>query len=141
LQDIITYAEKYEVAKIVRLTGVTCSLPPWHFVSVLFNAMLSFSGRYHRMGEQLLLKSEKVKVSVIRPGGLRDHERDGERTRVQVRKAVERRGKRNERPKTRHERPKTSHEPLKTRNLLTNSAMTGSERAIASALSRAHCAE
>ena len=62
MQDILTLCEKYEVGKIVRLTGLSCAFPPYNPVSVLFNALLSFSGRYHRMGEEVLQSSSKVQV-------------------------------------------------------------------------------
>ncbi|GMI37930.1 hypothetical protein TeGR_g3216 [Tetraparma gracilis] len=74
---------KHGVGKIVRLTGLTCSLRPWNPVSVIFNALLSFSGRYHKMGEAALLAGP-TPVTLLRPGGLSDVPRDPSLASVQV---------------------------------------------------------
>ncbi|GMH48855.1 hypothetical protein TrVE_jg4026 [Triparma verrucosa] len=84
MQDIVSLCEKYDVKKVVRLTGLSCAMPPYHPVSVLFNALLSFSGRYHRMGEEVLRSSDKVGSFILRPGGLSDAVRDPEKTKLQV---------------------------------------------------------
>eukprot|EP00520_Triparma_pacifica_P010556 CAMPEP_0118664518 /NCGR_PEP_ID=MMETSP0785-20121206/18061_1 /TAXON_ID=91992 /ORGANISM="Bolidomonas pacifica, Strain CCMP 1866" /LENGTH=228 /DNA_ID=CAMNT_0006558441 /DNA_START=143 /DNA_END=829 /DNA_ORIENTATION=- len=84
MQDIVSICEKYEVEKVVRLTGLSCAFPPYNPVSVLFNALLSFSGRYHRMGEEALRSSDKLQSFILRPGGLSDDERDPSKTTVQM---------------------------------------------------------
>mmetsp|Transcript_8514 Transcript_8514/g.17632 ORF Transcript_8514/g.17632 Transcript_8514/m.17632 type:complete len:365 (-) Transcript_8514:190-1284(-) len=84
MQDVVSLCEKHGVERVVRLTGLSCAFPPWNPVSVIFNALLSFSARYHRMGEEAVRGSEKVKSFVIRPGGLSDEERDPEKTKLQV---------------------------------------------------------
>ncbi|GMI39109.1 hypothetical protein TrCOL_g3416 [Triparma columacea] len=89
MQDVVSCCEKYGVERVVRLTGLSCGLSPWNPVSVLFNALLSFSGRYHRLGEEVLRSSGSVQAVVLRPGGLSDGVRDGEKTRVQLDLACE----------------------------------------------------
>ncbi len=83
MKNLVTVSEKHGVSKIVRLTGLSCALPPFNPVSALFNALLSFSARYHRMGEVELLKS-KIPVSILRPGGLSDEPRDPQKTTFQA---------------------------------------------------------
>ena len=82
MQDVVSLCEKHGVDKVVRLTGLSCAFPPWNPVSVIFNALLSFSARYHRMGEEALRSSSKVKSFIIRPGGLSDEARDPSKTKV-----------------------------------------------------------
>ncbi|GMH73468.1 hypothetical protein TrLO_g10592 [Triparma laevis f. longispina] len=84
MQDIVSLCEKFGVKRVVRLTGLSCAMPPYHPVSVLFNALLSFSGRYHRMGEEVLRSSDKVSTFILRPGGLSDEPRDPNKTKLQV---------------------------------------------------------
>ena len=53
MQDVLSLCEKHGVNRVVRLTGLSCAFPPYNPISVLFNALLSFSARYHRMGEEV----------------------------------------------------------------------------------------
>jgi len=69
---IIALARSYETTgRIVRLTGLSTGLSPFNPVSMLFNLLLSQSGKFHSLSEQALLSSG-VPCTILRPGGLSD---------------------------------------------------------------------
>lgn len=66
------------VRKIVRVTGLTQGLSPFHPVSLLFGSLLSVSGRWHALGERAIRRSG-LDYTILRPGGLADGGREGRR--------------------------------------------------------------
>lgn len=80
---LIDLAEKYEVQRFVRLTGLALAFSAFNPFTVLFNALLSCNNRYGLLCEQSLFRS-KVPYVILRPGGLAEDERDKETTNIQV---------------------------------------------------------
>ena len=60
-----------QVPKIVRLTGLSVGLPGTNPVSLIFNTLLSLTGKWHARGERVLRQSG-LDYTILRPGGLAD---------------------------------------------------------------------
>lgn len=82
-KKLIGLAEKYQVKRFVRLTGLGLAYSEWNPFKILFNVLLSMNSRYGLLCEADLAKS-KVPYVVLRPGGLATDERETETTNVQV---------------------------------------------------------
>jgi len=74
IRRLAAVAEELGVEKLVRLTGLTVGLPVYNPVAVLFNLLLSLTGKWHSMAEQSLHASS-LDYTVLRPGGLSDDTR------------------------------------------------------------------
>lgn len=61
--------ESAACTKLVRVTGLTLGLSAFSPVSLLFNTLLSLSGRWHALGEAAI-RDAGVDYSIVRPGGL-----------------------------------------------------------------------
>ena len=72
--NLIDLAEECGVERFVRLTGLSCGLSPFSFVSMLFNSVLSLTTRWHLRTEDYL-RASKVPYVILRPGGLAENER------------------------------------------------------------------
>jgi len=71
------------IKKIVRLTGLSSTMPAFNPVSIIFNMLLSMTSKWHYYGEALLMQEPGLDYTIIRPGGLRDTQR-GSTTGVQA---------------------------------------------------------
>jgi len=71
---LVDLAEKHDISRFIRLTGLTVGLPAFNLVSVLFSGLLSMTSRYHALCEQYLRESSVPHV-ILRPGGLSNNER------------------------------------------------------------------
>jgi uncharacterized protein YbjT (DUF2867 family) len=76
IRRLASVAEAEGATKFVRLTGLTIGLPVYNPVSVLFNLLLSLTGKWHSMAEQYL-RGSRLNYTIIRPGGLSDDTREG----------------------------------------------------------------
>ena len=74
---LIDLAEKYNVQRFVRLTGLSTGYSIFNPVTVIFSTLLSLTTRYHFLCEKYLHDS-KVPHVIIRPGGLIDGHRVSE---------------------------------------------------------------
>jgi len=77
-------AEKHDVPKFIRLTGLSLSGSAFHPFNIAMNAMLSMTNRYNLMGEMAIADCPKLTHVIFRPGGLLNEVRDPETTNVQV---------------------------------------------------------
>jgi hypothetical protein len=80
---LISLAEKHNVKRFVRLTGLGLAYSAFNPFSVLFNTLLSVNNRWGLLCEQALFDS-KVPYVVLRPGGLTADERELSTTNLQV---------------------------------------------------------
>eukprot|EP00977_Amphora_coffeiformis_P025209 scaffold18668_cov164-Amphora_coffeaeformis.AAC.3 len=80
---LLELAEKHNVSRFVRLTGLGLAHSPFHPFAILFNTLLSFNNRWGLFTEQAMYQST-VPTLVLRPGGLTEEERDTVTTNVQV---------------------------------------------------------
>ena len=80
---LIELAEKHNVKRFVRLTGLALAYSEWNPFKVLFNILLSINSRYHTLCEAELAKSG-VPYVILRPGGLATDARDMQTTNLQV---------------------------------------------------------
>lgn len=62
--------------KIVKVSGILISLPKWHPVTVLGNIIYSGVIRWHKAGEQDIIKSG-INYTILRPGSFRDEKEYG----------------------------------------------------------------
>lgn len=67
--------------KIVRVTGLSVGRPAWSPVALLFNCLLSVSGRHHANGENAL-RTSGLDYTILRPGGLSDEQKRAGRGRL-----------------------------------------------------------
>ena len=82
-KKLLELAEKHNVRRFVRLTGLGLAHPPYHPFSVLFNTILSFSNRWGLLCEQAMFDSP-VPTIVLRPGGLAEDARQTNTTHLQI---------------------------------------------------------
>jgi NAD(P)H-binding len=82
-KKLIELAEKHQVKRFVRLTGLGLAFSAFNPFSILFNTLLSVNNRWGLLCEQALYES-KVPYVVLRPGGLADEQRCVEATNLQV---------------------------------------------------------
>lgn len=80
---LLDLAEKYNVSRFVRLTGLGLSLSAFNPFTLLFNTLLSFNNRWGILCEQAIVES-KVPHVILRPGGLINDVRNTTTTHLQV---------------------------------------------------------
>lgn len=80
---LVELAEKHNVKRMVRLTGLSVGFSPFNPVSALFSGLLSMTSRYHFLAEECF-RNSKVQSIILRPGGLAEEERDVETTSLQI---------------------------------------------------------
>lgn len=80
---LIELAEKHNVGRFVRLTGLGLAYSPFNPFAILFNTLLSFNNRWGLLCEQALYAS-KIPTVVLRPGGLAGDARNASTTNLQV---------------------------------------------------------
>jgi len=69
-------AEESGATKFVRLTGLSVGFPVYNPVTVLFNLLLSLTGKWHDRAEKYLRsRQHALDVTILRPGGLSDLDR------------------------------------------------------------------
>lgn len=75
VRNIVSACQGQGVKHIVRLTGLSVSMPASSPVVAIFNSVLSFTTKWHRRSE-ILLREQCVKsginYTVVQPSGLRD---------------------------------------------------------------------
>jgi hypothetical protein len=71
---LVDLAEKYNVKRFVRLTGLSTGYSIFNPVTVIFSSLLSLTTRYHFLCEKYLHNS-RVPHVIVRPGALMDGER------------------------------------------------------------------
>lgn len=77
-------AEPIPRIRFIRISDLCVAYQPWHFISVLTNALHSMVFRYQDMAEKILEASPLIETVVLRPGDLVDDERDVNTTSLQV---------------------------------------------------------
>ena len=80
---LLDLAEKYNISRFVRLTGLGLSLSAFNPFTILFNTLLSFNNRWGVLCEQAIIKS-KIPHVILRPGGLINDLRNTTTTHLQV---------------------------------------------------------
>lgn len=72
---LVDLAQKYNVQRFVRLTGLTTGYSPFNLVTLIFSSLLSLTTRYHFLCENYLRFQSQVPYVIVRPGGLADEDR------------------------------------------------------------------
>jgi len=80
---LVDLAKTHSVSRFVRLTGLSAGYSPFHPVGIIFSSVLSMTTRYHFLCEQYI-RNSSVPYLIIRPGGLRNEDRDSTTTHLQV---------------------------------------------------------
>lgn len=82
-KKLLELAEKHNVGRFVRLTGLGLAYPATNPFTILFNLLLSVNFRYGVLCEEAITTS-KVPYVILRPGGLASDTRDVKSTNVEV---------------------------------------------------------
>jgi uncharacterized protein YbjT (DUF2867 family) len=71
VQNVVAACQQHGVERLVRLTGLSVAMPASSPIVWLFNALLSWTVRWHRRSE-IFIRDSGLRYTVVQPGGLRD---------------------------------------------------------------------
>lgn len=71
VQNVVAACKEHGITRLVRLTGLSVSLPASSPVVCIFGALLSGTVKWHRRSE-ILIRESGLDYTIVQPSGLRD---------------------------------------------------------------------